>query len=304
MPTLVQHRRDLLQALPGPSGVYIITDVATGADPNRWAVVRPAALASLRGSALDTTSLVGSFLHAASGGQDGSVRRIVHQRRSNGAVWFADPLAAGLSVSGVVEIGMLPAYTTQGVRGALETINLALDDLWIEHYLDLTTVANAREYSLPQSSYDFLRSRDRILEDERGPLVYDPRRTATSPRRRSSKRWRIHFNGAAPVLECLDAGYPTANFTFQLGVKRPAKSWINGANSTVGLANASDSAVPDLVEVRTVALLHAYRWLSGWMDLSESERARYAEMAVSQEQACRRLEHYLPRTVPAIEEAA
>lgn len=302
MPTEQALRNAVALRLPKAFGSYVVTDVATGPRAPRWGIVKPlGALGTLRGHDTLSTDLVGAFTHSTSG-LDGSIRRVIHQERDIGAVLLDQPLAAALQVGYILEFSMLPAYTSHGIPGIRDFLDLGGDDIKVADRINQTTVAGQDDYPFSLTTYPWFKP-ERVVMDARGPVVYDPPRATGGVRRRSSRRWEIVMDGASPVLRCLDRPYAVSGFTFQLAVERPGISLLSGSDITAGFSQALQTTVSETHDMVEATLRHIYRWLAGWSELTEQERARYAEMAVTQEARVRQLASYLSRDKPMQEVA-
>lgn len=84
--------------------------------------------------------------------------------------------------------------------------------------------------------------------------------------------------------------FPSGSYTLKLVVERPADTLISGATSTVGLVNESDTAVPDVNAVATLALAFAYRALREAR--TGGARARWDALYEAQIRAGRRVKGY------------
>ena len=159
-----------------------------------------------------------------------------------------------------VEItGLFPSAPYGGPGGEdtdyRSILNRALGRLLIEDRLDVTTVADQYAYPFALATYPWLDRMTRVL------AVLDPPRATGLPRRETWRKHAWKIDGGAMTLEFLDRPYPTSGATFQVTVLRPANTWINGAESTVGLAAPTDTAVPSIEEVVTVARMYAFEAL-------------------------------------------
>lgn len=134
-------------------------------------------------------------------------------------------------------------------------INRSLGRLLEEDRIDVPTVADQYTYTFSLATYPWLDRMTRVQG------VLDPPRATGLPRRPT---WRPHqwkIDGGALTLEFLARPYPTSGHTFQLSVLRPADTLINGADSTTGLVADSDTAVPSVEEVVTVARMYCFEAL-------------------------------------------
>ena len=282
----------------GPVGIPTTTATAVGPDPARWIIAVQSAAPTVRIDGAPPERWVGAWAYLATGALATQQRRVAWSVPEAGALamdaLFGDTVATGVEV---VLSYPLPVIGQHDSVGLADIVRMALRDLWAEDYLDLTTVAAQREYSL--STYtDWLNRDDRILG------LYDPPRFAGAPRRPSrfgerGRGWDVKFDGGAATLQLLDAAYAASGFTFQLRVRRPAYSLVSGSESTTGPTTDAATVTAELDDVVVVSLLHAYRALAGYRWLPEDERQRFAGLIPEQEARARALRSYEPREQPA-----
>lgn len=165
-----------------------------------------------------------------------------------------------LTLGDEVEItGLFPSMPSDTPGGEdvdyLTLINRGLGRLLIEDRLDVTTVADQWTYAFSLTTYPWFDRMTRVM------AVLDPPRATGLPRRETWRRHHWKIDGGAMTLEFDDRPYPTSGATFQVKVLRPADTLINGADSTTGLANNTDTAVPSIEEVVTAARVYAFEAL-------------------------------------------
>lgn len=191
------------------------------------------------------------------------------------------------------------AYAPSAQTGYNGIMTQAARLLLAPDLIDVTTVASQQAYSLAAQA----RWLDR---PERARVVYDPARASGWPRRPTSRRWELRWDGGTPSLVFTDRAYPTSGATFQVGVVRPGDSLVNGAESADGAIRAeTDAVLPALGDLVTVGLWVAYRILThrsygrpsgDWAGLAEAQEARVMKLAT--------LDQTLFRTVAAAAPAA
>lgn len=133
-------------------------------------------------------------------------------------------------------------------------INRACDLLDVFDRIDIETAAGARTYTLANYAA-WLDRPGRVL------AVFDPPRAHGAPRMPTWRRWEVVFDAGAPFLQFEDSGYSVGGATFQVFVRRPARSLVNGADSG-GLTNDADTVDARTEDVVTVFLMLAYEVLA------------------------------------------
>lgn len=134
-------------------------------------------------------------------------------------------------------------------------INRALSMIVMPDQVSVTTVASQQEYSLSTYAY-WLDRPERLL------AVLDPPRASGWPTKPTWRRWELQLDGGVPTLQFIDRAYPVSSATFELSVMRPANTLISGTESTTGLSADTDTALPSVNDVVTIALMYAYESLA------------------------------------------
>lgn len=268
MPTLVQYRRALQAALddggayPVTTGsgagatVQLLSDAITDASNARYngAWVYHNALTQQRRIRLDGfTPSTGAFLTelgwtAPSPGDIIEITRLF-------------PCGFGPLIAG----GVPPEDTSY-----LAIINRSLARLWAP---DRISVAFADAATASLTTWPWLDRPERLVR------VFEPPAVAGFPDVPCEWRApRLVLDGPTPVLQL---NRPFIG-TLTLEVRRPGDTLISGAESTAGLANDADTALPSVNDVVAVGLHEAYRALMnrapgrpnpGWAAKYEAQQA-------------------------------
>lgn len=272
----------MLADLLGPHQLMTVDTTPSGPDPGRW----------LCSSELAVTN-EGAFTD--------QWYRVETDPVVNGRVLYEEPTVGALAMevrqSVVIPEGTpfevlwpLPVETAGGTPGLVSMIQQACREVWHEDSVDLTTVQGAYTYTLT-GQRAWLDAESRVLD------YLDPSVVSGYPPQ--SAAWRyggLTFSAGSPTLTLADC-YDQDGATAQLRVLRPAYSLVNGAESTSGPSEPTDTIAGDPSEIVSVALLHAYRYLARAAHLEERERQRYAaEVAPQQALVQLQVRHYLPRT--------
>lgn len=281
----------------GTLGIVTTSAVAVGPDPTRWVIASPTTGDTLRVDGDPSMRWEGAWLYVANGAQAGAQRRCVFARPELGALAMDAPFATALAASvETVVTTPFPVTRQHDVPGLLQLVVQGLRDFWVEDLVAVTTVAGATSYGLSAQA-GWLDGRDRVIELIEPPLVADyAGRPRTAP-------WELRVVAGVPTLVLLTRPWRTSGYTAYLRVRRPAYTLVGGAESTTGPTATTDTVLAQVADAVPVGLLHAYRWLSGWGELSAAERDRYGKLIPMQEALVRdRLgERYRPRMRPATE---
>lgn len=295
MTTLLLARQGLAYALDDLS-VYGVSAGTTST------VTSPLLVNSLSGAS--TKRFDGTFLYinntAAAGQQRNTVLgSYVPSTGTLGVtpIWTTTPTAgANLEVTRLFP--SIQESLGSGQVGYRDLILKALRYLTVVDHIDLTSVADQQSYSL--SAYAAWLSRpERVLQ------VLDPPRYPAWPRRVTYRRWLVELDGGTPTLRFADRAYRANGFTFQLTVRRPGWSLVNGAESASGPSADSDIILPEIEEIVTVGLACAYEALANrtpgqpsgpWVERAASQWALARSLANFDETVWR-----AERSAPAVD---
>lgn len=123
----------------------------------------------------------------------------------------------------------------------------------------LVQITTANEISL--ASYPWLDDPRRLVKDKDGlPMVYEASPTNVAIKR-TWRRTRITRTGSNPVIE-VDPIFESAGGYLTLEVISPADTWINGAESGVGLVNEDDTALVTVDDMVKAFKVEAYQALA------------------------------------------
>ena len=260
MPTLQQYRRRCL--MDGRIGRFITASTSSTPSDGSTIVADTLADSEKPANAFDgwyiyglESPILGQQRRVAKGTFVNSTGQLTMSRN------WSTPVSSGTDLELLTP---LPAVSQDGSPGWRELINEALKTCWFLDRLSIAGVTSQLVYSL--TSYAWLTRRDQI-----GPL-YGP---ITSASDEIPLRWsgaaRLRLDADTPKLE-LATPVETGQ-TFFLDVLRPADTWIKVSgtwgDSTVGLVNESDEALPDESLVACVATAYAARALANLADPTE-----------------------------------
>lgn len=189
----------------------------------------------------------GLYLYVRDGAQAGEQRKLQRGAADNplGALVMDAPFDDALVAGTAFEISVLPAESYLGATGQHSALDEALESLPVLDFVSVTAVTD-------QSEYDFTGYPWPIKSIS--SVVY-PRTSTTNERRRSlhSGAWNLVQDTSSTVLSFIGGVPFTAGDVFEVGLLRPANTWIKTAgvwaSSSGGLTTDEDSA---LYDVRTV----------------------------------------------------
>lgn len=175
--------------------------------------------------------------------------------------------------------GLFPCSTFGDDSSYLWMLSSAADRILADDHLTVAVVAQQQEYLL--GAYPWCDRPERIVD------VKDPPRAAGHPYRPTWRRWEPKLDNGFCWISFLDAAYPRAGTSFQVRVRRPVSSLVNGVESTTGPLLDTDAVMVPLQDWVDVALIYAYQslatrargrpdggvWLARWKDqLAHVER--------------------------------
>lgn len=215
-PTLADLRHELADQL-GTYGSYRVSAVATGGEPARYVLAD-----ELRDDEESRSQFAGGYVYAASGNQQGRVRRILQEGYEGpfGALRLSRPYDAALAVGTTIELTHpLPVTRHLAVKGLNQIIDEALERLRVRARIPLAG-NGTRMYSL--AAYPWLtryEQTDGIYDYGWGGLS-----AALDPPILSPYPYSIRTDGATITLE---TGWQYATTaTFYLSVLVPANRLI------------------------------------------------------------------------------
>lgn len=250
MPTLLAYRRALGYALDD-LGEYTVTSATS-------TTTTVARLADSTANASDRRyDGRWAYISAGFAAGEGNTVKPAGFAASTGVITYVRGWNTAPHAADTLELtGLFPAVPGLGEDTDYRTVlDRGLGRLLVEDRLDVTTVADQYTYAFSSSTYPWLDRMTRVM------AVLDPPRATGLPRRETWRRHRWKIDGGAMTLEFDDRPYPTSGATFQVVVLRPANTLVNGADSTVGLVADTDTAVPSVEEVVTVARMFAFEAL-------------------------------------------
>ena len=280
MPTATDYYRALAEALDDLDGPYTTTAAAPSS------VTAPLLVDTTVGAS--TNAHAGAWVFVASGTGVGQQRRVVGNGfvPATGAVtveapWTTEPSASVIDLTHLFPVATPPG----GDTSYFGLLRAALRHIVIPHTIDVTTVANQQEYDL--SAYAaWLTTPDRVT------AVLDPPRASGWPNMPTWRRWEIAFQAGVPTLLFKDRAYPVSSATFQIEVVLPAFHVVNGAASTVGIDEVTDTAVPPVQDAVDVALIEAYRILAAGRAPGRPSGGNWRQLWADQQKIARRVRGY------------
>lgn len=253
---------------------------AIGPDPGRWLIST-----ALRQAGADPQRFDGCYAYVLAGVNINEQRGISGYLPDLGALRFDGVMASVFADGDTLDVaGPLPFIKGRDGRpGLREAANLALRDLWTPDTISLTSQANQVEYAVPT----WLNREDRLV------VVKEPGFVSWQQPVPTRRRYRLRIDGPTPYLQLLSP-FRRSGVPFYLETRRPADTLISDADSTTGLVSGSDTAAPELADIVTGGLFHAYRMLAA-VATDEKQRDHWQQLAALQEPKFRALERYLPR---------
>lgn len=283
MPNRSTYRQALLAKLGG-GGVYTTTNTGT-----TTTLVCSSAFAD---SSLPNTHLSYAWVNIPTPalGQ----RRVTKTglNSATGEITVGGVFGDVVAVNTVFEISRylpLAALTRQTGISLNECLDLGLQDLESPDEIALSTVAGA--YSISLATYaEWLNRASRIVA-----VLDPPMATGYPPQSADWRNPRPVFDGTSSRLD-FDTPYQNTGDTVTLRVLRPADTLISGVEQPSGSTMTSESAtaLPEVNELVTVSMVHAYRARAAQAD-SDEQRKTYLGMADEWVVEAKKLEHYHPR---------
>jgi len=245
MPTLRDYRRALARALDD-LGVYTLTS------PTASTLICTLLVNASPGAS--THRYDGRWLYLAAPIPQQRVVTTGGYNPGDGTLTFA-PTATPATAGTEVELtGLFPSLSVALSEDTdyRTLVNRALAALLVH---DRLTVAITTADSYPIAAYPWLDRMERLV----GVLEPSPV-SGRRPVDAGWRGWRLVVDGPTPRLE-VNAPFATASGDLTLDVLRPANTLVNGTDSTTGLVDDTDTAVPAIEEFLPVGLMEAYQAL-------------------------------------------